>query len=112
MVLKVTVTRVEEARTGISANGLPYCRRSIVVAFQEGAMTGQTINQALTVDLTGEDAQRSYVQFQQVELELFFSVSNYKGKNYQNIRATVVQQQQPQMQAPTSSSSNIFGSGQ
>lgn len=109
MVLKVTITRVEEARTGISANGLPYCRRSLVVAFQEGSQTGQIINQAISVDLTGDDAQRSYTQFQQVEMELFFSVSNYKGRNYQNVRASIVQPQVIPTTSSTPGSSNIFG---
>lgn len=111
MVLKVTITRVEEARQGISTNGLPYCRRSIVVAFQEGSQTGEVINQAITVDLVGEDAQRSYTQFQVIELELTFSVSNFKGRNYQNVRGKVVQPMQTALPDNSASSGNIFGSG-
>lgn len=109
MILDVTITRVEEARSGISANGLPYCRRSIVVAFQEGSNSGQLVNQAISVDLVGEDAQRQYTQFQQVKLELVFSVSSYKGRNYQNVRGTIVQ---PQVMTPVQEQApqtNIFG---
>lgn len=111
MVLKVTITRVEDARQGISANGLPYCRRSIVVAFQNGSQTGEVINQAIAVDLVGEDAQRSYTQFQTIELELTFSVSNFKGRNYQNVRGKVVQPVSSTLPNNTASSSDIFGSG-
>lgn len=102
MIIDVQVTRVEEARSGIAANGLPYCRRTIVVAFQEGSNDGQVINQALAVDLSGEDAQRNYVQFQQLTIEVRFNVSAYRDKIYLNARATIVQPQQqvPQSAAP------------
>lgn len=91
MILDAQVTRVEEARTGVAANGLPYCRRTIVVAFQEGGQDGNVLNQAMAIDLSGEDAGRQYVQFQQVSVELRFSVSAYKGRIYQDVRGKIIQ---------------------
>lgn len=92
MIIDAQITRVEEARSGVAANGLPYCRRTIVIAFQEQSQDGQVFNQAISVDLTGEDAQRQYAQFQNVTIELRFSVSSYKGRIYQDVRGHIVQQ--------------------
>lgn len=93
MVIDAQITRVEEARSGIAANGLPYCRRTIVIAFAEKANDGNVLNQAMSVDLSGEDAQRQYTQFQQVTVELRFSVSAYKGRLYQDVRGHIIPSQ-------------------
>lgn len=90
MILEGQITRVEEARSGVAANGLPYCRRTIVVAFQEGAQDGTVLNQAISVDLTGDDAKLQFVQFQPVKMELRFSVSAFKGRLYQDVRGKII----------------------
>lgn len=99
MILEGQITRVEEVREGVAANGLPYCRRTIVVAFQEASQDGTVLNQAIVLDISGEEAKRKYVQFQTIKLELRFSVSTYKGRMYQDVRGKIInnapQQQQP-----------------
>lgn len=90
MIIDAQITRVDEARSGVAANGLPYCRRTIVIAFAEKASDGNVLNHALTVDLAGEDAQRQYTQFQQVTVEVRFSVSSYKGRVYQDVRGKIM----------------------
>lgn len=90
MIIDAQVTRVEEARKGISVQGIPYCRRSIVIAFAEEASDKQVINHAITLDLSGQDAERNYAQFQQVRVELRFAVSAYKGRLYQDVRGTIL----------------------
>lgn len=93
MVIDAQITRVEDARSGVAANGLPYCRRNIVIAFAEKGTDGNVINHAITVDLAGEDAQRTYAQFQQVTIELRFAVSAYKGRVYQDVRGHILPMQ-------------------
>lgn len=100
MILEGQITRVEEVREGVAANGLPYCRRTVVVAFQEASQDGTILNQAIALDISGEEAKRQYVQFQTIKLELRFSVSSFKGRMYQDVRGKIINnapQQQQQM---------------
>lgn len=90
MLVKAQVTKVEDLVSGISTNGLPYYRRTIVVAFAEPLADGTTYNSCLAVGLRGEDAQAQYMQFQQLELSVTFRVSNFKGRWYQEVDGIVV----------------------
>lgn len=91
MLVKAQVTKVEDLNSGISTNGLPYYRRTIVVAFAEPLADGTTYNSCLAVTLKGTDAQAQYMQFQQLDLSVTFRVSNFKGRWYQEVDGVVIQ---------------------
>lgn len=90
MKVKAQITKVEELRSGIATNGLPYYRRTIVIAYAEPIEGGGTYNNAMCINLKGEDAQQNYQQFQQVELDVTFRVSNFKSRWYQEIDGVIV----------------------
>lgn len=109
MLINGQITKVGGLREGFSTNGLPYAHLTIVLAFAETLPDGNTVNECIAVDLSGEDAKGKFAQFQTITVEVVFSASFYNNKYYNNVRGCIVQPAAAPQVPPMGNEPSMFG---